>query len=275
MSALLDDIDARPGSVVSLLRTLVGLYLRRLGGWVGTADLVRLLGELGVEPAQARTGIARLRGKGLLLPERRAVAGYALNPAAHAMLERGDRRIFSRPRMAAGDPWCLISFTIAERQREARGRLRRRLQWIGAGTVAPGLWICPGYLAPEAEQILHELELRQHATLFQATQPQSGDSLPEAVARWWDLEALARAHHEFLAAARVNPGTDAQEALQRYVHLIDSWRPIPYIDPGLPHALLPEDWPGNESSEVFARLAAAFEGAAWARVQAVCGVPGA
>ena len=31
---VLDDIDARPGSTASLLRTIVGLYLRPLGGWI-------------------------------------------------------------------------------------------------------------------------------------------------------------------------------------------------------------------------------------------------
>ena len=68
---VLDDIDARPGSTASLLRTLVGLYLRPLGDWISTADLVALAGDLGIPTAQARTGVTRLKQKGLLLAERR------------------------------------------------------------------------------------------------------------------------------------------------------------------------------------------------------------
>ena len=61
MSAILDDMDSRPGSTTSLLRTIVGLYLRRLGGWIAIADLLRLMGELGVTAPNARTAVVRLK----------------------------------------------------------------------------------------------------------------------------------------------------------------------------------------------------------------------
>lgn len=288
---VLDDIDARPGSVASLLRTTVGLYLRRLGGWIATADLVALLGALDIPAPQARTGIARLRRKGLLVAERRGAAGYRVNPAATPMLERGDRRIFSRPSMAEHDPWCLISFSFPEDRREVRGRLRRRLQWIGAGSVAPGLWICPGYLLSEAEQILTDLEARNDATLFLTSAPLVSGTLAEAVARWWDLDELAQAHRAFLAytgpgeagadagaaagadAADPSPlapaAPEAAAAFARYVHTVDRWRPIPYTDPGLPAALLPADWPGTESAATFERVERTLHQAAWAHVAAV------
>ncbi|GAB6937239.1 hypothetical protein ACQP60_09890 [Isoptericola variabilis] len=41
---ILDDQDARPGSATSVLRTVVGLYARDLGGRLAAADLVALLG---------------------------------------------------------------------------------------------------------------------------------------------------------------------------------------------------------------------------------------
>jgi len=41
---ILDDLDARPGSATSVLRTVVGLYARDLGGRLAAADLVALLG---------------------------------------------------------------------------------------------------------------------------------------------------------------------------------------------------------------------------------------
>ena len=66
VAPVLDDIDARPGSTASLLRTFIGVFLRPLGGWISTADLVAFAGDLGIEAAQARTGVARLKQKGLL-----------------------------------------------------------------------------------------------------------------------------------------------------------------------------------------------------------------
>ncbi len=262
---VLDDIDARPGSTASLLRTLIGLYLRPLGGWISAADLVTLAGELGIAAAPARTGIARLKQKGLLIPERRDAIGYRLSPAAVPMLERGDRRIFRMREMTDGDPWCLVSFSIPESARSVRHQLRRRLHWIGAGVVSPALWICPGHLRDEALQILDELDARRWATLFEASAPAPAGTLAEAAAAWWDLDALRGEHEAFQAALADLP--DAP--FPAYVHLIDRWRVLPYTDPGLPPEMLPADWPGGRSFEAFARLSAEWAAPALAHVRAV------
>jgi phenylacetic acid degradation operon negative regulatory protein len=261
---VLDDIDARPGSTASLLRTLVGVFLRPLGGWISAADLVALAGDLAVPAAQARTGITRLKQKGLLLAEREDGIGYRLNPAAVGMLERGDRRIFEMREMTDADPWCLVSFSIPESSRSIRHQLRRRLQWIGAGVVSPALWICPGHLQEEVEQILGELDARRWATLFQASAPAPAGTLVEAAAQWWDLEALRAEHLDFQAQLTALPS----EPFAAYVQLIDRWRVLPYTDPGLPPSMLPADWPGRRSFEEFARLSAELAGSAHAHVRA-------
>lgn len=260
---VLDDIDARPGSTASLLRTLIGVFLRPLGGWISAADLVALAGDLGIATAQARTGITRLKQKGLLLAERGDTVGYRLNPAAVAMLERGDRRIFEMREMTDADPWCLVSFSIPESARSVRHQLRRRLQWIGAGVVSPALWICPGHLQDEALEILDELDARRWATLFRASAPAPAGTLVDAAAQWWDLEALRAEHLAFQASLDGLPA----EPFAAYVHLIDRWRVLPYTDPGLPPSMLPADWPGRRSFDEFARLSAGLFDAAWAHVR--------
>ncbi|WP_448721053.1 PaaX family transcriptional regulator [Microbacterium natoriense] len=264
MTPVIDDIDARPGSTASLLRTFVGLYLRRLGGWISASALVSLAGSLGIPEAQARTGITRLKQKGLLLAERDDVPGYRLNPAAVTMLERGDRRIFEMRQMTDADSWCLVSFSIPESARSVRHQLRKRLQFIGAGTVSSALWICPGHLEGEVEQILHDLDARAWATLFSAAVPAPATSLVVAAAQWWDLAALRCAHEVFQASLSTLPS----ESFAAYVHLIDRWRLLPYTDPGLPPSMLPADWPGASSFHAFARLAAQHEAPAWERVEA-------
>lgn len=266
-SAVLDDIDARPGSTTSYLRTLIGLYLRDLGGWIAIADLIALLADLGIAEAPARTGVQRLKQKGLLVAEARQASGYSLNAAAETMLARGDRRIFAVRTMSAADEWCLVSFSIPESRRDARHQLRRRLQWIGCGQVAPALWICPEHLTDEVNQILGDLGVRDHATLFRAS-PLG----PVDAAAWWDLDGLARVHHEFQATvaqlAPEHPLSD-RESFVTYVRLIDAWRMLPYVDPGLPAALLPADWPGRRSIEQFETHSARLAPAARAHVRAV------
>lgn len=264
-SPVLDDIEARPGSTSSLLRTITGLYLRRLGGWISAADLVALAGDLGIPSAQARTGIARLKQKGLLQAARANGSGYRVSPAAIPMLERGDRRIFEVRQMRDDDPWCLISFSIPETRRDLRHQLRRRLQFIGCGVVSPALWICPGHLHGEVEGILGDLGARRWATLFLSAVPLVSGSLTDAAAAWWDLGALRAEHVAFQASVANLP----DDPFPAYVRLIDSWRLLPYTDPGLPPVMLPVDWPGARSIEDFARLSTTLDAPAWEHVRAV------
>ncbi len=264
-ASVVDDIDARPGSTASLLRTVVGLFLRPLGGWISAADLVTLAGDLDIAPALARTGIARLKQKDLLLPERRDAVGYRLNPAALAMLQRGDRRIFAMRQMTDADTWCLVSFSIPESERAVRHQLRRRLQWIGAGAVSSALWICPGHLQDEVRQIIDQVGARAWVTLFPAGMPLTDRTPAESAAAWWDLDGLADEHRRFQESLTSLPA----EPFAAYVQLIDRWRTLPYRDPGLPPSMLPADWPGTRSFAEFEWLSGTLEAPAMAHVRRV------
>ncbi|WP_309128330.1 PaaX family transcriptional regulator C-terminal domain-containing protein [Microbacterium sp.] len=261
-AVVLDDIDARPGSTTSLLRTLIGLYLRTLGGTISSAALVRLAADLSIPTARARTAITRLKQRGLLIAAPNA--SYDLNPAAVPMLERGDRRIFEVRTMRAGDDWTLVSATIPETRRDLRHQLRSRLQFLGAGAVAPGLWIVPGHLDGELEMLLDEIGARSFATLFRTADPRPARPLAEAVSAWWDLTALRAEHERFLTSVAA---LDTSAPFAAYVRLIDSWRVLPYIDPGLPAELLPADWPGARSVATFEGLSRELSGRALQHVQ--------
>lgn len=263
-------MDSRPGSTTSLLRTVIGLYLRDAGGWMSTRHIIALMEALGVTAAVSRTALSRLKKKEIVLPQlRHGVPGFAVTEGAAAMLARGDRRIFNPRLMSAADRWCLVSFSIPETEREKRHQLRRRLHWIGCGTVAAGLWICPDSLREEVEEILEDLELRGMATVFVTATPLVGGSLREAASEWWDLDAVAELHRDFIrhhgsAADDAGPdnssgdGPASAETFARYVRCIDRWRVIPYLDPGLPAEFLPEDWPGMAGIALFERLGAAY-----------------
>ena len=254
---ILDDFDSRPGSATSLLRTFIGSQLRQLGGWISSAQLVRIMGALGISPNGARSAIARVKSKGVIVPE--AVDGqhgYRVNAEAVPMLESGDRRIFSFRQQREDDHWCLISFSIPESRRDVRHQLRRRLGWIGCGTVATGLWICPAALKDEVLTILDDLDLRECATLFVAGRPEAERSLADAAAQWWDLERLRELHERFLSqhSTQIESKESDAEAFARYIHALDQWRVIPYLDPGLPNSALPAGWPGQASVELFGRI---------------------
>lgn len=275
-------MDSRPGSTTSLLRTVIGLYLRDAGGWMSTRHIIALMEALGVTAAVTRTALSRLKKKDIVLPRPcQGVPGFAITDGAAAMLARGDRRIYHPRLMSSGDRWCLVSFSIPETEREKRHQLRRRLHWIGCGTVAAGLWICPDSLREEVEEILEDLEVRGMATVFVTDAPLVGGSLRDAASAWWDLDAVAELHRDFIrhhgsaadggssvtSPAAGSDGTRptmgaspeaSAETFASYVRCIDRWRIIPYLDPGLPAEFLPEDWPGLEGIAVFQHIGTAY-----------------
>lgn len=265
----LDDFDARPGSIMSLLRTFVGLHMRDLGGWIAVAHLVALLEQTGVPPTTVRSAVSRAKAKGLVRPERRGgVAGYALSPGVTAMLERGDATIYSYRRHTMADGWCLVSFSVPEDRRSERYRLRRLLAQLGCGTVADGLAVAPQRLAGGLETHLREAGLLKWVTVFEQAALRPEGSLAAACARWWDLDMTAGLHRAFIArhrglaerlacergGASGTPIISPQEAFVAHLRIVDDWRPIPYRDPGLPREALPADWPGDESVALFREL---------------------
>jgi phenylacetic acid degradation operon negative regulatory protein len=250
-----------------LIVTLYGLYARENGGWLSVAALVRLLAGLGVEEPAVRSSISRLKRRGLLAAERRAgSAGYALTPAARQILDDGDARIFGRRRATVADGWVLVVFSVPESEREKRHRLRSRLARLGFGTVAPGVWIAPGHVAGEAADALSRLGMDGYVQLFR------GDHLgshPARAREWWDLDALRARHAAFLErygpvrarwARRRRP--DPRQAFVDYVGLVTDWRELPYVDPGLPLAVLPPGWNGVRAAELFAGLGGRLSGQA-------------
>ncbi|MFV6032124.1 PaaX family transcriptional regulator C-terminal domain-containing protein [Streptomyces sp. NPDC056264] len=264
----------------SLIVSLYGAYGRTPDGSpMPVAALIRLLAVLGVDAPSVRSSVSRLKRRGLLLPGRTAdgAAGYALSDDARRLLDDGDRRIYARTEPKLSEGWVLAVFSVPEAERHKRHLLRSRLARLGFGTAAPGVWIAPARLYDETRNALERLELSPYVDLFR------GDHLgyaatAGAVARWWDLPAIARLHEDFLAAHEpvlrawraapagadapghtAAPGDttapgDAEAAYRDYLLVLDSWRRLPYADPVLPAELLPDDWPGRRSAEVFTAL---------------------
>uniref|UniRef100_A0AAU2JXX1 PaaX family transcriptional regulator n=1 Tax=Streptomyces sp. NBC_00049 TaxID=2903617 RepID=A0AAU2JXX1_9ACTN len=244
----------------SLIVTFYGAYGRAFDGPVPVSALVRLLGAAGVDAPSVRSSVSRLKRRGFLLPERAAdgSAAYGLSDEARQLLDDGDRRIYDNPRRP--DEWLVAVFSVPEQERNKRHLLRSRLARLGFGTVAPGVWIAPARLAEETGHTLERLHLTSYVELFRGAHLGFAPTA-EAVARWWDLAGLAKQHEEFLdlhepalRALRSHPDPTPEEAYRGYLLALDSWRRLPYADPGLPGELLPADWPGDRAAAVFSEL---------------------
>ncbi|MDJ0344705.1 PaaX family transcriptional regulator C-terminal domain-containing protein [Streptomyces sp. H10-C2] len=252
----------------SLIVTFFGAYGRaELGGRVPVAALVRLMGAVDIDPRSVRSAVSRLKRREFLVPDRvGGAAGYALSDDARQLLADGDRRIYgslakgAEGAEAAEAAWVLAVFSVPETERRKRHLLRSRLARLGFGTAAPGVWIARAHIQEEARHTLRRLELNAYVDLFQGTRL-GFEPTVTAVRRWWDLDAIAELHRTFLDAHEPvlahwphRSPAPPQAAFRDYLRALDTWRRLPYADPGLPADLLPADWPGARAAQVFREL---------------------
>ncbi|MDJ0380195.1 PaaX family transcriptional regulator C-terminal domain-containing protein [Streptomyces sp. G-G2] len=266
----------------SLIVTFYGAYGRSFDGPVPVSALVRLLGAAGVDAPAVRSSVSRLKRRGFLLPARGAdgAAAYGLSEEARQLLADGDHRIYAAPASPSAVPpaptageWLLAVFSVPEEERHKRHLLRSRLARLGFGTAAPGVWIAPAHLYDETRHTLERLQLTPYVDLFRGAHLGFA-ATAETMARWWDLAALAKQHEEFLdqhepvlRGWQSGPDPTPEQAYRDYLLALDSWRRLPYADPGLPPGLLPADWPGERAAAVFGALHTLLweRGAAFAR----------
>jgi phenylacetic acid degradation operon negative regulatory protein len=292
--------DAFSAQPRALIVTIYGLYARDAGGWLSISALIRLMAELGADEPAVRSATSRLKQRGLLEPRRRdGAAGYGLTGRGLAILAEGDLRIFQRPRASGSDGWLLAVFSVPEDQRSRRHALRSRLAWLGFGSVAAGVWIAPAQLAAETKTVLVADGLAGYVSLFTADYLAFGD-VRDQVGRWWDLDRLEQLYQAFIdsawpvlarwEASHAGRGDHGQafagrgdhgqafagrgdhgQAFADYVRLLTAWRRLPFLDPGLPAELLPDDWHGARAAELFARLSGLLAGPASEHVDVVTG----
>ncbi|WP_051755439.1 PaaX family transcriptional regulator [Kitasatospora purpeofusca] len=268
----------------SLIHTVYGEFVRRLGGWISIADLIALMAELDVDAPAVRSAISRLKKAGTLLQERGdgSGTGYRLSPAMGPVFEEGDRRIFRSLEPAElADGWVVAVFSVPESERAHRHTLRSRLSWLGFGNAAPGVWLAPARVLPDARRLLERLGLDAYVHLFLSAEYAGFTDLRTAVAAWWDFPAIEGQYAAFtdtwrpVLAARGSDsgsGPDQAEAFRDYVPMLTQWRRLPYLDPGLPAPLLPPDWNAVAARAVFTGLHTLLAGPSLRHVEEVTGL---
>jgi phenylacetic acid degradation operon negative regulatory protein len=236
-------VELRPQSLVI---TLLGAYVYPGDRPVWSGGLVRLLSELGFSAGAARIALARLTRRELLARVRDGrLVHYRLTPRAVSLLDEGDRRIFSLGRDAQpADEWTILWHAVPDERRLERGRLARRLRFLGFGSIQDGVWISPHDREQEVVALLEELRLLGHAAVLVGRAAALTD-LEALVSRAWDADELTKRYRAFELAfeghAPAAHRLDDREAFLVRTRLVHVFRQFPSLDPGLPDALVPTD----------------------------------
>lgn len=262
-----EGLDSESLQPQDLVMTLLGSYVRGRHATVWSGGLVTLLEEMGFSTGASRVALTRLARRDLIARERSGrTIHYRITERADQVLAEGDRRIFSLGRadaLAAGG-WTMFWHDIPEGRRLERGRLARRLRFLGFGTLQDGLWISPHDREQEVVPLLEELGVAEHVGIV------VGDVLampgPAAlVRRAWDLDALCGRYRAFAAQfapygrRRGAPRLDDAEAFRVRTRIVHLFRGFPLLDPDLPDELMPDPRARRRAVGVFdaayARLA--------------------
>ncbi len=242
-------MEGPPLNPRALLFTLYGDYVHPSGAeQVRAQALVHLAQVVGVSSSALRSALSRMTREGWLVSQREGGRPrYGLSPRGFQLIDEGARRIYSRHREDWDGCWLVVAYSLPERRRGERDRLREGLSFLGLGSLGNGLFITPHDLSGEVRAVAERTGVRDEVTVLRArlTWP---DDAQDIVRRAWDLEDVAIRYEAFLSEFRdvledTTP-VDDEEAFRRRFRLTHAFRRTLFGDPELPDQLLPDGWVG-------------------------------
>jgi len=234
----------------SALFDVYGDHLRSRGSEAPVASVVRMLSPVGIAAPAVRTAISRMVSQGWLEPVHlEGGRGYRTTTRANRRLDETAIRVYRRDLPAWDGHWQVV-FVEPPAARADRSRLRADLTFVGYAELADNVWVSP-FPRAELESVLDRSGTRAR------TARADGFSSPPTGA--WDLDGLRAGYQDWLGVAddlvrhHLAAHDDEDEAaFAARFHLVHEWRKFLFTDPGLPDALLPDDWPGREAATLFA-----------------------
>jgi ring-1,2-phenylacetyl-CoA epoxidase subunit PaaA len=272
-------LPAREGATMAtpsarpLLLTVLGDAVLPTGGQVWLGALTRAMETVDVSAQSTRQALRRLAGQGIVEAERHGrLAAYRLTGPGRQRLEEAAERIYLRRELRWDGRWRLLTYTFPEEHRSARDALRRELAWLGYGWLGNGLWVSPWDHGARLDAVLAKHGVEGAVETF-ASELEGNDR--DLAARAWDLAELRVEHRRFLddvepELAETTAPVDDEDAFRRRTLLVHRWRKFLFLDPGLPHQLLPTDWLGDRAAAAFLDLYRLVEPAAWRHWERCC-----
>jgi phenylacetic acid degradation operon negative regulatory protein len=228
--------------------------------------LTQLLVDLGLSVPAAHALLTRMRRHGLLGSTRRGRdAHYRLTgPFAEAFQRVRD---FGSP---PPDQWTgsfhALLYQVPERHRPFRDALRRTALLSGYGLLQDGVLIALTDRPATIAALLDSRPAGARVIVAQLTM-EAGEAARCAFDAW-DLGELGRTYRshvddmERALSEQFEAPAPSAHTLRRYADLARTPLTDTLRDPGLPTALLPDDWPGDRLRQVIDQVRATFGQAA-------------
>ncbi|MCV6613082.1 MAG: phenylacetic acid degradation operon negative regulatory protein PaaX [Amphritea sp.] len=247
--------DQRPIRGGSLIITIYGDAISPRGGTVWLGSLIKLLEPLGLNQRLVRTSIFRLTKDGWLTSTqvgRRSF--YSLTDLGRRRFESAFRRVYAELYPEWDGMWDMVVTTQLDN--ELRKVLKKELEWLGFGNIAPGVMAHPMADMGEVTSTLQDLCVQNEVIHMhsQLVGSQTSSPLKELVHECWNLQQLSEDYQEFLErfrpvlrAVEAADELDPEQCFQLRTLMIHHYRRVQLRDPQLPEKLLPADWAGTSA----------------------------
>lgn len=257
----------------SLVFDLYGDYVRYHGGEISVGSLATLAASFGVSEDTVRVTLSRLRREGWLASRRIGRhSWYRLTERGWRLLDTGRDRIFRRRRDDWDGDWQLVIYQVPEAERAVRERLRKTLDWLGFGALAPSVWVSARDRTGDLRQAMADRGIEARLDGF-TSRTDSLERDREVAARCWDLDQLHDEYVRFLATLEQrlahHDGHSDRDCFADRVRLVNEYRKFPFADPDLPVQLLPPDWAGTCAHELFLKAYESLRDPAFRHFEAV------
>lgn len=247
---------------LGLVGLAIGAAQIRPGESVAGPVLFRLLADLGVSGSAARSLLLRMRRDGWLTSQRVGrQARYRLAPIVFASQERVERQLRG-DRPAWNGSFSGVLYSVPERDRSFRDRLRRSALVLGYVTLRPGLFLATTDRYDELVAVLPAQP--PGSQLLRTTLTFSAADSRRLAAELWKLTDVAGLYWRTLAefegrvADTVRQPPAGPAALRAFAAAVLPLYRAGSADPDLPAELLPADWPAPHLSAAIGRAFAVF-----------------
>ncbi|MDR9466891.1 phenylacetic acid degradation operon negative regulatory protein PaaX [Marinospirillum sp.] len=245
----------RPLRAGSLIITAYGDAIVPRGGTVWLGSLMKLLEPVGVSERLVRTSVFRLTRESWLQAEKVGRCSYySLTGPGLRRFEQAFRQVYNMATEEWIGNWCLVF--LSQLDNGKRRSIKEELEWMGFGSLAPGVMAHPRMEKSELLPLLQERDALDETIVMQS-EPQellTSKALRLQVKESWNLNLLGERYDNFLNQFRplwnelkIEDSLSPEDCFIARTLLIHEYRKVLLRDPLLPDELLPGDWEGRSA----------------------------
>ena len=235
----------------ALALTLLGHLTRGEQVPVSTGTFIEVLGRLGLSSHAARSTLTRLVDQGLLSKHKRGrETDYTLTSTGMRLLNESNALVWEQE-ASSGEIWTVLAYSIPEKRRALRIRLRTRLTWRGFGLLRSGVWIAPGRV--DVTALLEDLAVNDDVHVFYGV-PSATSKPADLIDEAYDLGDIADRYTRFVERWSSEVESQFPDVLCALIVLRSEWQQLAQADPHLPAEHLPPLWPAMQAEALFREL---------------------